>query len=222
MEKSDVFRINKISSHWDKSGKNKKKRNTKTKTSGSNAPEDETKIPGMSDIQRINQLPNIQGTLNDQNVNQVVQPQYQYPNYPQQMIPYQSPSVVNNMQIQIVPITNQISPVVPPVIKFGISPLQIICPYCNQNVVTKTEEIFNYTSCCLFCFFLILIPVLIVLLAMSGCFDASCCQKDDSKKEECNCKCCYDVKHYCPNCNKIIGIRNSKEEICSSSKKWFH
>ena len=61
----------------------------------------------------------------------------------------------------------------------------MICPHCNQNIVTEVETQFNCANCCLCCWNWII--WLIVQLA---------------RDKELN---CTDATHRCPNCKNIVG-----------------
>ena len=83
--------------------------------------------------------------------------------------------------------------------KWSLVPEEVICPFCKKQIKTNVKEEFNWGTCMLY---IAMIP-LFLFFAWLGCADASCC-----KSEPC-CKCCYDGTHFCPNCEKEIGIHKS-------------
>ena len=116
-------------------------------------------------------------------------------------------------------IDNQVNPDNFEAMKFGFVPTSMICPYCKNNTVTIIEETFNFGTCFLFVLIILLIPILIIVAAFSGCKSAHynrtcrcdcCCCGTGS----CDCKCCFDSYHYCQHCGKQIGKRNSCLELC--------
>ena len=116
-------------------------------------------------------------------------------------------------------IDNQVNPENFEAMKFGFVPTSMICPYCKNNTVTIIEETFNFGTCFLFVLIILLIPILIIVAAFSGCKSAHynhtcrcdyCCCGSGS----CDCKCCFDSYHYCQHCGKQIGKRNSCLELC--------
>ena len=67
-----------------------------------------------------------------------------------------------------------------------VNPVQMICPFCKQNITTTVERQFNCCACCL-CW---LIGVFyFIIQAVRG--------KD---------LCCDDATHRCPQCNNVIGV----------------
>ena len=116
-------------------------------------------------------------------------------------------------------INNQISPNKFKTTKFGFVPTTIICPHCHNNTLTVIQESFNCGTCFVFILAIVLIPILIILAAITGCksthynhmcnCDCCCCGTGT-----CDCRCCFDSYHYCQHCGKEIGRRNSCIEIC--------
>ena len=122
-------------------------------------------------------------------------------------------------------IQNQNTPVPYVPLRFGFEASKIVCPYCNQSCQTKIEESFNFCTCCTYIFIIILIPILIVLAAYSGCGNATCsntcsnadccdCNSSCCVCGPCKCDCCKDYNHYCSNCGKRVGGRDSFVELC--------
>ena len=188
MEKSEVLRIKKQPTN----PKEKHRNRINQKISKSLIQDNETQLPnsnnpisGISEIQGFQHISN-----NVQN--------------PQSGIQYGNPVLMNNIQGQNVPITNQIMPMTNIPLEFGIIPIQIICPYCRTNSLSRIEKNFNCMACCC-CGFKI---VFFICLAPCGA-----CQKIDCS-EECDCKCCHDVNHYCPNCGKNVGTWDSLKKNC--------
>lgn len=182
-------------------------------------------IPGIEGTQELQIMKGIQVTPQMQEV-QVMQGQSIIPfaqipnsqNIQQQVIPYAVPVMVDNVQGQVLPpvqFLQEQTPSDPPKPKYGFMPMLIICPYCQGNIMTKTEEIFSRPTC-LKCVASILCYILFLpIIAFFHCYpsgrkgcNCSCFGED------CNCKCCYDVNHYCSNCGKLIGTRISEDELC--------
>jgi lipopolysaccharide-induced tumor necrosis factor-alpha factor len=105
------------------------------------------------------------------------QPPYPQQGYPAQPYPQQQQQVYVATQPTVVVTSN--------VVRFGSSPVQMVCPYCKNTVVTSTHydtgamvwlvclALFFFTFCCFFIAFLI----------------------NDLK----------DVVHTCPNCRNVVG-----------------
>ncbi len=101
------------------------------------------------------------------------------PMYTQQPIP----------QIQAQPIVvNQYVPYAPPM-KFKTSPVQMICPFCKNNIRTLVDVQFNCLNCC-FCFCFCMIWLLVMLI-----------QEKDLN--------CSNAIHKCPSCGKVLGSYQS-------------
>ena len=216
MEQSEVLWINpKHKSKLNENNDIHKNRNSSSKINNL-IKENETQLPnsiervqGSLEIQVMQNMSGLPGISNNQNVLPIMQPQY--PNQPQQMIPYQTPLMMNNIQGQNIPIVNQISPVQSVPLEFGFGPAKIRCPYCLVDGSTKTEESFSCCACFACCLNIIIIPLLIcAALAGGGGGDCDC----NCNCNCCNGKCCTDVNHYCSNCGKLIGKRDSLKEIC--------
>ena len=96
---------------------------------------------------------------------QVGTPMYQPPMQNQ-------PLVVN----QYVPLLNT---------HFKTSPVALVCPHCNQNIVTEVETQFNCANCCLCCWNWVI--WLVIQLVRDKEFN------------------CTDATHRCPNCKNVLG-----------------
>lgn len=134
---------------------------------------------------------------------------------------YGVPVMVNGMPGQAYPpyLANQTTPLSYAPLKFGFGPAQIVCPYCQVAGPTKIDESFNFCTCFIYIFIIMLIPILIVLAAYSGCTNVHCnngcdCDCTCCYCGTCDCKCCIDTNHYCSNCGKRIGTRDSCQELC--------
>ena len=94
-----------------------------------------------------------------------------------------------NDQTQVI-IVNQTEPVIiaQPISpsKLGTFPVYMYCPNCKVSVTTNVEKKWNWGSCCLCCWTTITIWFLIQI----------CRDKQIT---------CYDAKHSCPKCGRIIG-----------------
>ena len=94
-----------------------------------------------------------------------------------------------NDQTQVV-IVNQTEPVIVahPILptKLGTFPVYMNCPNCKTSVMTNVEKKWSWASCCLCCWTGLLILFLIQL----------CRDKQIT---------CYDAKHTCPKCGRILG-----------------
>ena len=225
MDKSEVLRMkNQIKKN------NPKERNRNRhipKKSKSFAQENDTEIPnsiipvsGISITQNTQGIQNLQGIPNNnnfiQNEVQIIQPQYNNQN-PQQIFQYGNPILMNNIQQQGIPITNQINPIQPAPLVFGHIPIQIICPYCHASGLSRIEESFNFLACCCCAFKAITIPIAYICIASCGGGGEDCkkiCECNCWICEECRRKCCWDVNHYCPNCGKMIGTWDSLKDTC--------
>ena len=110
--------------------------------------------------------------------------------------------ISNNPDPKNVIIANQQLPTVTP-ITFSTSPVEIVCPFCLQKVISNVEKNFN----CLTCLFYVFISALcaIPLLICSG----MCNSAGINFNPSCDCDCCCDAEHICPNCGKMIGSYNS-------------
>ena len=158
-----------------------------------------------------NQLPNATGN----NIIPFIPNQPQYIMQPG--INFQQPIqqvYINNIQGQIIQpdqniINNQIMPPPLPQIpsKFGKYQMEFVCPYCQQLIKTKIEENFN---CCT-CIFCCMVSVLLVFALCAG-GEGSC--SGDCSCSSCECKCCIDVKHFCPNCGQKLGENDSCKRLC--------
>ena len=150
----------------------------------------------------------------------VIQSQQYYINQPQQMtMPYGQPVMMSGALPSNPYIMNQINPIPVTPLKFGILSRESLCPFCQTNAPTKIEESFNCCTCLTYFFIIILIPILIILAAYSGgsnvrCDGGSCNCDCNCSCSRCYCKCCFDVNHYCSNCGKLLGTRDSCHELC--------
>ena len=92
-------------------------------------------------------------------------------------------------------------------IKFQLEPMRVICPFCSQEVETSVEEEFSCCTCLLY--LLILSLCALPFLIISGL-----CNSNNCLYFNCDCKCCCDGTHTCPNCKKVIGFHDSKPSFC--------
>ena len=150
---------------------------------------------------------------------------YGVPQQQMMMPPYGQPVMGNNIPGQYFPpnpyVLNQIPPVSETVkpLKFGYIAKEIVCPYCQSNTLTKVEENFNFCTCFCYIFIILLIPILLVLAAYSGCNNTHCnngcdCDCNCCYCGPCECKCCIDSNHYCANCGKLLGSKDTCMELC--------
>jgi hypothetical protein len=156
----------------------------------------------------------------------IVQGQQFYGMQPGKMMtPYGLPATMNGGLPPNEYIMNQINPVPVTPLKFGILAMDTLCPFCQTNAPTKIEESFNCCTCFCYSFIILLIPILLIIAAYAGCSnvhchhgcacdcDCNCCRCNDGDCR-CDCKCCIDVNHYCSNCGKLLGTRDSCQELC--------
>ena len=178
---------------------------------------------------RHSKLHNLNLQDND-NPNSNVMMQQQVPIYQNQqyianqqmMMPYGQPIMMNGGLPSNQYIVNQINPISVTPLKFGFLAMTTSCPYCQTNAPTKIEESFNCCTCFCYFFIILLIPILLILAAYSGCHNVHCnngCTCDCeccacATCAGCACKCCTDVNHYCSNCGKLLGTRDSCQELC--------
>ena len=137
----------------------------------------------------------------------------------QQMMPYGQPVMMNGGLPSNQYIINQINPVPVTPLKFGVIAMTTVCPFCQVSAPTKIEESFNFCTCFCYFFIILLIPILLILAAYSGCHNVHCnnectCDCECCACAACACKCCIDVNHYCTNCGKLLGTRDSCTELC--------
>ena len=97
-------------------------------------------------------------------------------------------------------INQELSNVLVP-ITFSVNPVELTCPFCNNKILSKIDRKFN---CYTFCFF-----VLLTMLCLLPClFCAGLCNIGNVYFD-CDCTCCCDTTHRCPNCGKVVGTHES-------------
>ena len=116
------------------------------------------------------------------------------------------------------------------IITFGREPDIYLCPNCQMNVPTNIATKCNCCSFLIFALMMIIFPIFVIYVvcidieyckcgfecacAVSSegvpCPYPKCCSCPDRHSA---CDCC-DVEHYCSNCGKLIGTRDSCKEIC--------
>ena len=143
-------------------------------------------------VQDINAVPPPVQT--PQPLYQVQQPLYQ----PQPQVVYQ-PVIAQPLYSQNVLVTqpqpvvqaniivNQQQPLIPQS-TFLVSPVHMVCPFCNTQITTRVVTHFNFAALCLFCFISYFY------------FIIQCIRGKDC--------CCSDATHYCPNCGHEVGRYN--------------
>jgi len=110
------------------------------------------------------------------------QPMQGQPVYPQQGQPMQGQPVIMVAQPQPIVLASPVY--LPP------APCLVVCPNCHQTVTTRVVQrsgILVWASC--------------AVLAVLGCF--LCCLIPFCIPE------LKDTEHFCPNCNAVLGGRNS-------------
>ena len=115
---------------------------------------------------------------------QVPPPQYMPPGQP--MTPLVQPAPlqpVTGVAVNQPIVVNQVVPGY--LTKFKTSPVSMVCPYCNNQIITQVRTEFNCCNCC-FCWFFCLIWLIVQL----------------ASDKELN---CTDATHYCPSCNRLLG-----------------
>ena len=221
MEKSEKRRFS-VQQKLEPMDKPKSRRNSKMiKPKGEN----HNDKPPVALMPEIPENPENQLEQGNQGAAQIVQP-INYPMQPVQpvmMAQYGMPVILNTIPGQNYPanayISNQLGPMTLTPLKFGFGPARIACPYCQMVGETKIEESFNCCTCFIYVIVISLIPILLVLAAYAGCGNANCnngcdCNCHCTYCGTCDCKCCIDTDHYCSNCGKKIGTRDSCEELC--------
>ena len=93
--------------------------------------------------------------------------------------------------------------------------------FLTTKKITRIDESFSCSTFFMYIFILLLAlpPILLCIYILTErdddrndnkccfiCYSCSICYTD--------CKCCIDVDHYCSNCGKKIGSRNSFTELC--------
>ena len=122
-------------------------------------------------------------------------------------------------------------------IRLRSKPQEITCPYCHQNMKTSVEEEFNCASFIIYSLSFFLFPPLFLYFMTCAtieeckcifscekyswtwtfcfcccdcdccCYYLSCCSCPEKDKDG---QCCFcDIEHYCSNCGKLIGRRDS-------------
>ena len=91
--------------------------------------------------------------------------------------------------------------------KFPLDPIRIICPFCFNEVETIVKEDFNCCTCCIFL-------LIISLCALPCLFFSGLCNSFNCFYFNCDCRCCNDGTHTCPNCKKVIGFHSSEPSFC--------
>ena len=159
----------------------------------------------------------------------IYQNQY-YPVQPQ-LMPNGIPIMVNAVPGQALPsnayFVDQFgNPISYGNVQYAYNPNDInpsICPYCGQKYVAKIEESFNCCTCFIYFIIIILIPILIILAAYSGCQNVHCndgcdCNCTCCVCGGCACNCCIDMDYYCNHCGKKISSKNTCLELCPCFK----
>ena len=180
--------------------------------------------------------PQTQESLNQQ---QNIMIQGQVPIYQNQYYPVQPqmmsngvPIIINSVPGQTLPpntyIVNEFgNPIAYGNVQYGYNPNDInpdICPYCGQKYLAKVEESFNCCTCFVYLIIIIMIPLLLVLAAYSGCQNVHCNNGCDCNCTGCcycggcECNCCIDKDYYCNHCGKKISSKNSCLELCPCFK----
>ena len=115
-------------------------------------------------------------------------------------------------------------------IKVRSKPIKVRCPYCGKIALTEVEDECNFVSLFIYMLMFIIFPLFVI---WTFCFDFEECICEFGCKESregccciptccvCpsrgtldDCKCCFNVNHYCSNCGKFIGTRNACSSIC--------
>ena len=127
-------------------------------------------------------------------VPQAINPMINPPPQPQPQVVYQPP-VAQPMYAPVVGpqppllqagniVVNQTGPFFP-MQPMTVNPVQMICPFCKQNITTTVETQFNCCACCICC---VIGVCYFIMQAVRG--------KD---------LCCDDATHRCPHCNNVVG-----------------
>ena len=115
---------------------------------------------------------------------------------------YAEPIQITQKQNNAIIINQQLPTETP--ITFSTDPVNMKCPYCLQNITSEVEKKYNCLTCLFFLFAIIFCAI--PLLICSGiCNSATGLNINPS----CDCECCCDAEHACPNCGKNIGSHNS-------------
>ena len=115
---------------------------------------------------------------------------------------YAEPIQITQKQNNAIIINQQLPTETP--ITFSTDPVNMKCPYCLQNITSEVEKKCNCLTCLFFLFAIIFCAI--PLLICSGiCNSATGLNINPS----CDCECCCDAEHVCPNCGKNIGSHNS-------------
>jgi len=97
-------------------------------------------------------------------------------------------------------VNNQTDPVINMNDNFGTVPLDIDCPFCNNQIQSHTDSKCNGCTVCLYILIIIIFPIMCVLsIYRAGTRTTNCFYC--SSEEGCF-NCCDDVKHTCPKMRK--------------------
>ena len=116
-------------------------------------------------------------------------------------------------------------------ITFGGNPGNYLCPHCKMNVTSNIEDKCNCLTCIIYLIMFIIFPIYIIYVICIDieycscefecactndglCCYPKCCSCPNRQSKYDNCQCCCDTQHYCSNCGKLIGTKNSCIEIC--------
>ena len=115
-------------------------------------------------------------------------------------------------------------------IHFSSKSQKIICPYCHKKVKTDIEEEFSCLSCIVYSLSFLFPPLFMYFMLCGNIEECICkfsCEETSCRICDSECGCCYylkccsciddqsshccfcDIEHYCSNCGKLIGRRNS-------------
>ena len=115
---------------------------------------------------------------------------------------YAEPIQITQKQNNAIIINQQLPTETP--ISFSKDPVKMKCPYCLQNITSEVEKKCNCLTC-LFYLFAIILCAIPLLICAGICNSATGLNINPS----CDCECCCDIEHICPNCGKNIGSYNS-------------
>ena len=121
-----------------------------------------------------------------------------YPkHYGQPVLATQIPQNIINNQPLPSPVTHMNR------VKFGLNPVETICPYCHNQIISKVNRNFNCFTC--LCYLFIALLCAIPLAVCNSICNTNC-------DTNCDCSYCCDAEHSCPNCRRTIGKYDSSNK----------
>ena len=146
-----------------------------------------TSVPVQQQLVQNQNINNVNLNANNENRINVIQSTQPVPivSTPNIIVGQQNPTngIILNHQFTVMPSVNYVR---------TYKPFEMTCPFCFANVITVPETSWSCGACCL--------TVLLGYLSVGLYPCIRCCVQDF---------CCFDAKHRCPNCRRIIAEHRS-------------